>query len=316
MVLTSIIYVSCTKEDKDELGSIYGIVTKLGTAEPMKAVGVELYKKGTSASKDALLLKTVTFDDGHFEFKDLTPEHYQVKVVADGYEQIEEGYVIVEAGRQARIDLQVKKPDTHILVRSTYATGTGRIITLNCEYTTETGYEPYEVGFVYASQIDKLDGGTLVKCNVSSSFTTTLTDLNPGQYYFRAFVKNYIGIAYGEICSFTTFNNVIIDNLMIQTEDLGCVDWYEAETLCKESRVAGYSDWRLPTLEELKMMYSYRKQIPNLENYFYWSSDLNEEWTTGGMSTFYYGINMNTGKEGSNYASLNNSCVRAVRTVN
>ena len=76
MMLTSIIYVSCAKSevgDEDKLGSIYGIVTKLGTAEPMKAVGVELYKKGTSSSKDALLLKTVTFDDGHFEFKDLNP---------------------------------------------------------------------------------------------------------------------------------------------------------------------------------------------------------------------------------------------------
>ena len=98
LVLSSIMYVSCAKSEEgneDKQGSIYGIVTKLGTAEPMKAVGVELYKRG------ALLLKTVTFDDGHFEFKNLNPENYQVKVVAEGFVQTEAGLVTVEAGRQA-----------------------------------------------------------------------------------------------------------------------------------------------------------------------------------------------------------------------
>lgn len=103
-VFAGLIIGSCTKseeDDEDKLGSIYGIVTELGTAEPMKAVGVELYKGGN------LLLKTVTFDDGHFEFKDLTPENYYVKVVGKEYESAEKG-VTVEAGRQARIDLQLR----------------------------------------------------------------------------------------------------------------------------------------------------------------------------------------------------------------
>ena len=72
IVLAGLIVGSCAESeegDEDKLGSIYGIVTELGTAEPMKAVGVELYKKGASSSKDALLLKTVTFDDGHFDHR-------------------------------------------------------------------------------------------------------------------------------------------------------------------------------------------------------------------------------------------------------
>lgn len=105
IVLTGIMLGSCTNDEDanngKERGSIYGIVTELGTSEPMKAVGVELYKGGN------LLLKTVTFDDGHFEFKDLTPENYYVKVVGKEYESAEKG-VTVEAGRQARIDLQLR----------------------------------------------------------------------------------------------------------------------------------------------------------------------------------------------------------------
>lgn len=186
MVLTGIMLSSCTKDEdsKNEPGSIYGIVTKFGAAEPMKAVGVELYKKGTSTSPDALLMKTVTFDDGHFEFKDLNPENYQVKVAADGYDQIEDGYVIVEAGRQARIDLQVK-------------------------YHNSTEY-------------------------------------------------------------------TIIGNLMIQATDLGSFYFDEAERMCKASRVAGYTDWRLPTIDELRTMYTEKEKLNmNLDNY-YWSSSIGE----------------------------------------
>jgi len=47
MVLSGILLGACTNDEdsKNEPGSIYGIITELGTAEPMKAVGVELYKQ-------------------------------------------------------------------------------------------------------------------------------------------------------------------------------------------------------------------------------------------------------------------------------
>lgn len=233
MVLSSIMLGSCTKDEdsKNEPGSIYGIVTKFGAAEPMKAVGVELYKKGTSSSPDALLMKTVTFDDGHFEFKDLNPEYYQVKVAADGYDQIEDGYVVVEAGRQARIDLQVK-------------------------YLNSTEY-------------------------------------------------------------------TIIGNLMIQATDLGLFSLDEAERMCKASRVAGYTDWRLPTIDELRTMYTEKEKLNmNLDNY-YWSSSIGEWYNEHSNESvrFYYIFDFSYGAynavmlesmEWGYYGYL----VRAVRTIN
>lgn len=225
MVLTSILYVSCTKSeesDEDKLGSIYGIVTELGTAEPMKAVGVELYKKGASSSKDALLLKTVTFDDGHFEFKDLNPENYQVKVVADGYEQIEEGYVAVEAGRQARIDLQVNRNKTYITVHTftnddryfrqtnsnyDYWEGTYKI---EPGYTSYEKVKPYEVGFVYGTQSNPKNGGKFKEVDnrdisEKPSYTYFYYTFHAPEknvtYYYQAYVKNQYGTSYGEVCS-------------------------------------------------------------------------------------------------------------------
>lgn len=205
IMLSGIICVTCTKEDdlggENQTGSIYGIVTELGTAEPMKAVGVELYKK-SNTSKDALLLKTVTFDDGHFEFKDLNPENYQVKVVADGYEQTEEGYISVEAGRQARIDLQVVKQTTHMVVRTIDAIVNSHKVTLNGEFINENGYYPSEIGFVYSTLDNPQDGGTVVKCKVNTTFSTILTDIGAGTYYFQAYARNKGGTAYGEVRSF------------------------------------------------------------------------------------------------------------------
>ena len=221
MVLTSIMYVSCTKSeegDEEKFGSIYGIVTELGTAEPMKAVGVELYKMSPySYAYDNLLLKTVTFDDGHFEFKDLNPENYLVKVVADGYEQTEKGFVIVEAGRQARIDLQVKN---------------------------------------------------------------------------------------------NTPDYIIMGNLMIQRKDFGPLWWSDAIQICKSSTVAGYTDWRMPTIEELRIMYYNRSKIPNLKSEKYWSSLDNHP-------PYHSYIDFTTGKEGEHADQLywEGCYARAVRTI-
>lgn len=222
MMLIGIVLGSCTSEDdaksvEGQMGSIYGIVTELGTAEPMKAIGVELYKKDASSSKDALLLKTVTFDDGHFEFLKLKPENYQVKVVADGYEQTEEGYVAVEAGRQARIDLQVKN--------------------------------------------------------------------NAPDY-------------------------IIIDNLMIQKKDFGPLSWRDADQICKASSVAGYTDWRLPTIDELRIMYYKRSEIPNLKSDKYWSSYVYKPY-----NTYYIYIDFSTGNEGDYSESWGTCYVRAVRSA-
>ncbi len=53
----------CSTEKSDEkpiaTGDIYGVITVKSTAQPMRATGIDLYYN------NALLLKTVTYDDGH-----------------------------------------------------------------------------------------------------------------------------------------------------------------------------------------------------------------------------------------------------------
>ena len=321
MVLGGIMLGSCTKDDdSNDPGSIYGIVTELGTAEPMKAVGVELYKA------EALLLKTVTFDDGHFEFKDLNPENYQVKVVADGYEQTEEGYVTVEVGRQARIDLQVKKTETGLVIKTTGATVNEGTVTLNGEYKySETS--PNEIGFLYATHNNPKNGGTIVKCKdkdikegyySNGTFTATVNDLDGGTYYFQAYAINSMGTAYGEVRSFTINlpDYITFDNLMIQKRDLGSYSLSQAKQLCASSRVGGYSDWRLPTLAELSMLYQFKDEIGGFEYNTYWTSYDNLWMDAYGGYTVYYYIDFRNGDVDHTRYSSDKNYVRAVRTIN
>lgn len=228
MVLAGIMLGACTSSDdasdvQSQMGSIYGVVTEFGTTNIMSSVGVELYTQDTEhySSKYVLLLKTVTFDDGHFEFKDLNPKQYKVNVVAEGYEQIEDGLVTVEAGRQARIDLQVKKQEVHAKAYTSNASVSGNQVTLKGEYTKDDSYYVSEAGFVYATNNNLQNGRTVVKCkndeiekvNSVYKLTTTITDLPRDTYYYQAYVKTSYGTAYGEILSFTISINPVVATL-------------------------------------------------------------------------------------------------------
>ena len=119
----SVNLVSCGDDDDEvkasEQGSIYGMVTILGSTDPVKGVGVKLYKMeglywedGDWDCKSATICSSsTTFDDGHFEFADLLPGDYYVDILADGYEldDADDLPIRVEAGRQTKVDYQMVK---------------------------------------------------------------------------------------------------------------------------------------------------------------------------------------------------------------
>ena len=111
IILFVVIFSSCslgTSNGLKQKGSIYGIVVESSSTEPLAGLGVELYRVGYD--HNSLLLKTVTFDDGHFEFTDLEPDEYLIKVVANDYDDSStEYYVTVESGRQSRVDMMLIK---------------------------------------------------------------------------------------------------------------------------------------------------------------------------------------------------------------
>lgn len=178
-----------------------------------------------------------------------------------------------------------------------------------------------EKGFVYGTMptptLDDpsamtvtVQGTTTGKYFVSVANLTTETE-----YYVRAYAKTTEGIRYGEIKTFTPKNPLVVVvkemNLMVQKEDLGSFSWNDGDRACKNSIVGGYTDWRLPTLEELQGIYLLRNVIGGFSGTKYWSSSYHTHNYYGDMYSY---IIFSYGSSGNDYDSSTYR-VRAVRTI-
>lgn len=131
-----------------------------------------------------------------------------------------------------------------------------------------------EYGFVYGTMpTPSLDNGAtkaVVKGTAHiGNFSYAISELTDGETYFiRAFAQTENEEYYGETQSFTAQNvpyvTLISAKLMVQKTNLGCVDRSSAITMCESSIVGGYDDWRLPTIEELMVVYNERNKIGGL----------------------------------------------------
>jgi hypothetical protein len=148
---------------------------------------------------------------------------------------------------------------------------------------------PAEVGFFYAAHAGPSNGGSKIIAaeystgpgalngsfyGFSANFTGLTKDM---RYYVQAYMKSYVtdGIAmdYGNEFSFVAADFLTIGSLDVQQTDLSNQsDWLTANILCSESRVGGYSDWRLPTVGELGLIYANQANIGGLTGMYYWSS--------------------------------------------
>lgn len=187
----------------------------------------------------------------------------------------------------------------------------------------EEGIPAYtERGFVYSITFSnptvEANDKVIARGNGIGEFEAALTELTTGvEYYVRAYAMNDDGIAYGESVSFRPLHPdyVILGDagLMVQRYDLGSVDHSSANLLCENSTVGGYTDWRLPTREELGVLYNNREYIGNFNlNGTYWSS------TYAGHDYYdnsqYYAINFKNGDLKKN-SGLYSQYVRAVRSL-
>ena len=84
---------SCTRE----VGSIDGTITNQ-TGNAVNQATIELLPIG---------LKTVTTNDGHFEFNDLEQGNYVIHVTKEGYTDLTSNVIVVKAGQISNITLQL-----------------------------------------------------------------------------------------------------------------------------------------------------------------------------------------------------------------
>ncbi|NTU52447.1 MAG: DUF1566 domain-containing protein [Chlorobiaceae bacterium] len=132
---------------------------------------------------------------------------------------------------------------------------------------------------------------------VSARMTLKTGDLYGGGKVVEIFSAGEKGYVVGETHGF-----------IAAVEDIGNgATWGTAVKLCKSYRAGGFSDWRLPSKEELNRMYLNKAVLGGfIEGHFYWSStesDKNDAWD----QSFRTGISNLGYKLDSNY-------VRAVRS--
>ncbi len=68
---------SCSKDEYDSFGTLYGVVTDTNTGDPLGNVTVTLSPGGVSK---------LTGSNGLFEFEELTPQQYTITVQKPGYQ--------------------------------------------------------------------------------------------------------------------------------------------------------------------------------------------------------------------------------------
>lgn len=250
----------CSSDKEADLlpGSIYGLAIDAETAEPMRGTEVELYKSDSGA----LLLKTVTYDDGHFEFKDLQPGYYKLVVNAEGYEKEKYG-VEVETARIARADMQLKKLETYMTVTTvrTDARSNGTVSFYGLQDCQYYGYDCTECGFIYGQNSNlTVENGTIVKTQIINktngyNMTTEVKGLTTGKWYVMAYAKNKVGIALGNVLSFEISGNpevltLDIKNITESTATLNGRIVYEGDPKYTEKGFVYSSSFPSPTVDD------------------------------------------------------------------
>ncbi len=93
--------------------------------------------------------------------------------------------------------------------------------------------------------------------------------------------------------------------LVAAPKDLGRMTWDDAMSACNNLELNGYSDWHLPTKEELNILYYYKDRVGGFANNYYWSS-------TESSDGFAWGQDFGDGRQDGNFKSSRYT-VRAVR---
>jgi len=185
------------------------------------------------------------------------------------------------------------------------ATLNGELINNDADYT--------ETGFVYGTMATpSFDNNAMTVSNTAvqlGSFGNAVSGLEASKtYYYRAYAKNDTKTFYGETKKFATLSDKYVTlpgGLVVAKEDAGKVDWSDAGTMCNNYTLAGLTDWRLPTIDELMTMYNNKNTIGGFKDGKYWSS------TTDGSSYAYF-VDFSDGNvnDGSKSSLLYVRCVR------
>lgn len=104
LLLSCSLFQSCTKDEVETTGTIYGIVNDADTGEPLQGASVSLKPSGKT---------TNTGSDGSYEFQNMEPGQYTIQILKAGYKTNTKPITVV-AGEKAIGDMMLNKGDFSI----------------------------------------------------------------------------------------------------------------------------------------------------------------------------------------------------------
>lgn len=310
LCLSTTLWFGC--KEKDLPGSINGCITDKATGEPIKTAGVELLPTG---------IKTITGSEGQYEFNEIDPGVYKLHITKTGYEELVSNEILVNSNKATQSDVQIEKLPPSL-----------RVINDNNEDIDELDFGMDEDDVMRSFSIfndgtQKLQWQTTKTANWITNISQEYGDLLPGALQTIIITIDRTSLKLGENVTtlHITSNNgsrqlklkaqgqikdayLMEDlNLMVQKNDIpgGEFTWEDAKFKCMESRVAGFSDWRMPTLGELQSIC--KSAISNFSPEYYWTAT-----DFGPYSSFAVRMNECSGRSTDNSIKCK---VRAVRTI-
>lgn len=164
-----------------------------------------------------------------------------------------------------------------------------------------------EKGFLYGTN-HNLSTKVVVNGNGTGVFSKSITGLSATQtYYFKAYCVIDGEYLYGEEKSFGPVVTSIFEfnghTYMVAPDPHTSYDqyisWSAANSYCENLTCWGYTDWRLPTIDELLTMYQQRETIGGFVDYYYngsWSYNPVYHSSTIGFDECHYYVNFSSGQ--------------------
>lgn len=193
IIITLLIFVSCTSTEVEVNGNLSGIVKDAKTLKPLV---------GCIVTKSPGMQSVTTGDTGQFDFGLVEMGEYLLQASLSGYnEQIKN--IIVKPSKKVNVELELKEASSPVL--RTLPVDAARISTadVRAEIISDGGLGITTCGFYYGKS-EKMDM-TAFAIQDGMHFSCELTGLvSNTKYYFQSFARNSQGESLGELLTFNT----------------------------------------------------------------------------------------------------------------
>lgn len=315
--LVTIVLLNGCAEKSELPGSVYGVVTDKATGELINAAGVQLHTG----------VKTVTGSEGRYEFAELPAGDYILQITKTGYTDLLNYKITANAGQSTQGDVQIEKLPAALRIvndnredidRLDFGNAVSDIMRLFNIFNDSP--EPLKWKITTAAAwivgVSETEGtlnagktqGIIVTIDreqlLDGKNTTTIhvTSDNGNKTITITATKGEITNDYIEIQA---------AGIAVQKTDIGQGNWTSVSSMCENSIVGGYTDWRLPTKDELTVLYNEKENIGGFESSTYWSSTIG----TNYYGDSHYGVSFFNGNVFVVYSDNDTYYARCVRTL-